>query len=235
MQNLSIVLSTFNEEQNIAITINKLLTKECVKEIIVIDDDSKDRTIEILKTFNNPKINFKIRKNIKNFSTAFIDGLNLVKGDYILRFDLDMYNYIDYFIENFDKMNLQTDCLIFSRYVNNGKDKRSKYRSLPSYLLNKACQLLLYKEIKDYTSCVIIIKKNVLRDVFPKKTNYANFIIDFIFSLKRKNKIINEIPFTQDKNTEYNSKSAANLFKFMINGSFYLISILRCVYIKNLN
>ena len=169
MQNLSIVLSTFNEEQNIAITINKLLTKECVKEIIVIDDDSKDRTIEILNTFNNPKINFKKRKNIKNFSTAFIDGLNLVKGDYILRFDLDMYNYIDYFIENFNKMNLQTDCLIFSRYVNNGKDERRKYRSLPSLLLNKACQLFLYNEIKDYTSCVIILKKMFLRMFFQKK------------------------------------------------------------------
>ncbi|WP_075506715.1 glycosyltransferase [Candidatus Pelagibacter communis] len=234
MNNLSIVLCTLNEGKNIASAIDKLLIKDTVKEIIIIDDDSQDETIDILNGYKNPKIYFKVRKNTKNFSSAFIDGLYLAKGDYILRFDLDMFNYIDFFIDTFLNIDHRTDCLIFSRYVENGIDKRSNYRSIPSWILNKLCQLLLFKDIKDYTGCIIIIKKKVLKEIFPKKTNYANFIIDFIFDLKRKNKILIEVPFTQDKITEFNSKSGPNIIKFIINGSFYLISILRCFLIKNL-
>ena len=235
MFNLSIVLSTFNEVANIKPTLNKLINKQCIKEIIIIDDNSNDGTIDILKTFNNPKIKFKIRKNIRGFASAFIDGLEIAKSDYILRFDLDMYESIDYFLENFNKIDPDTDCLIFSRYINKGTDQRSIYRSFPSLIINKLCQFFLYENIKDYTSCIILFKREILKNHYPKKTNYANFIIEFIFDLKRNNKVIKEIPFKQLKSTELNSKSAPNIFKFIFNGSLYLISIIKCLYIKFTN
>ena len=228
MGNLSIVLSTYNEVENIKAAIDKSINYPVVKEIIIIDDNSTDGTIDILKNYNNPKIKFIVRKNIKNFASAFIDGIKLCTGDYILRFDLDMYNSIDYFIKSFKNMTKEEDCIIFSRYIENASDERSKYRKLPSLIINKMCQFFLYSQIKDYTSCIIIFKKNILKEIFPKNTFYANFIIDFVFEMKKKNKIIKEVPFIQERYTELNSKSAPSVLKFLINGLFYFISILRC-------
>ena len=235
MKDLSIVLSTYNEVNNIRQTINSLLTKNNVKEIIIIDDDSNDGTIDVLKKLQNSKIKIVIRKKIRGFASAFIDGLKIATGDYILRFDLDMYESIDFFFDAFQKISTNEDCIIFSRYIGNGKDYRSIYRSMPSYILNKLCQKLLYSKIKDYTSCIIIFKRDILSEIFPKNTHYANFIIDFIFEMIRKNKNIKEVPFVQNKITEVNSKSAPNVIKFLFNGSFYLFSILRCMFIKLLN
>ena len=235
MKDLSIVLSTYNEANNIRQTINSLLTKNNVKEIIIIDDDSNDGTIDVLKKLQNSKIKIVIRKKIRGFASAFIDGLKIATGDYILRFDLDMYESIDFFFDAFQKISTNEDCIIFSRYIGNGKDYRSIYRSMPSYILNKLCQKLLYSKIKDYTSCIIIFKRDILSEIFPKNTHYANFIIDFIFEMIRKNKNIKEVPFVQNKITEVNSKSAPNVIKFLFNGSFYLFSILRCMFIKLLN
>lgn len=235
MKDLSIVLSTYNEANNIRQTINSLLTKNNVKEIIIIDDDSSDGTIDVLKKLQNSKIKIVIRKKIRGFASAFIDGLKIATGDYILRFDLDMYESIDFFFDAFQKIGTNEDCIIFSRYIGNGKDYRSIYRSMPSYILNKLCQKLLYSKIKDYTSCIIIFKRDILSEIFPKNTHYANFIIDFIFEMIRKNKNIKEVPFVQNKITEVNSKSAPNVIKFLFNGSFYLFSILRCMFIKLLN
>ena len=112
-------------------------------------------------------------------------------------------------------------------YVIDGSDERSNYRSFPSLLINKLCQTLLYNQIKDYTSCIILFKKKILLEVFPKNTHYANFIIDFIFELLKNNKNVVEVAFTQDKYTEENSKSAPNIIRFFFNGIFYLFSILR--------
>ena len=227
MGNLSIVLSSYNEVENIKFAIDALVNQSVVKEIIIIDDNSSDGTIDILENYNHPKIKFVVRKNIRGFASAFIDGIKLCSGEYILRFDIDMHNSIDHFIKTFENIKNE-DCIIFSRYVENALDERSKYRRLPSLVINKLCQLLLYSQIKDYTSCIIIFNRNILTDIFPKNTFYANFIIDFIFELKKNNKIIKEVPFIQEKNTELNSKSAPSILKFLTNGLYYLISILRC-------
>ena len=235
MKDLSIVLCTYNEANNIRQTINNLLTKDNVKEIIIIDDDSNDGTVDILKNLQNSKIKIVIRKKIRGFASAFIDGLKIATGDYILRFDLDMYESIDFFFDAYQKISTDEDCIIFSRYIDNGMDSRSAYRSIPSYILNKLCQKFLSSKVKDYTSCIMIFKRDILSEIFPKNTHYANFIIDFVFEMIRKNKNIKEVPFVQNKITEANSKSAPNVIKFLFNGSFYLFSILRCMFIKFLN
>jgi dolichol-phosphate mannosyltransferase len=231
MSNLSIVLCTYNEASNIKQTLNKLINKNSIKEIIIIDDSSTDGTSNIIESFDNDKIKLYIRKNTKGFASAFIFGIMMSSGDYILRFDVDMFAEIDFFLGTFEK-NKDKDCVIFSRYKENGKDLRSNYRKIPSLILNKICQHLLSKKIKDYTSCIIFFKRNLLSDIIPQNSYYANFIIEFVFSLILKKKNYLEIGFKQKKSTELNSKSSPNILGFLKNGFFYLITILKCVLLK---
>jgi hypothetical protein len=148
-----------------------------------------------------------------------------------MRFDVDMHSEIDLFLNTFEK-NTDKECLIFSRYVVNGDDQRGLYRKLPSIIINKLCQYLLSNKIKDYTSCIIFFKKDILMDIMPKNTRYANFIIEFVFFLILKKKNFLEIGFIQKKNTELNSKSSPNILGFLKNGFFYLLTIFRCILFK---
>ena len=231
MNNLSIVLSTYNEVNNIKQTLTKLVSKESVSEIIIVDDNSTDGTSDIIKTMNNDKIKLFVRKKTKGFASAFIFGIMMSNGNHILRFDLDMYSEIDFFIDTFEK-NKDRDCVIFSRYILGGKDLRGSYRKISSFILNKLCQFLLSHRIKDYTSCIMFFKRNLLSDILPQNSYYANFIVEFSFSLILKKKNFLEIPFTQKKNTELNSKSSPSILGFLKNGFFYLITILKCVLSK---
>ncbi|MDB9825811.1 glycosyltransferase family 2 protein [Candidatus Pelagibacter sp.] len=231
MNNLSIVLSTYNEAHNIEQTLTKLINKETVKEIIIVDDNSSDETSNIINNIKNSKIKLFVRKNTRGFASAFIFGLMMSNGEYVLRFDLDMHSEIDLFINSFEK-NKDKDCVIFSRYTENGKDLRGMYRKIPSLIINKLCQFLLSNKIKDYTSCIMFFKKSILKDILPKNTYYANFIIEFIFLLIIKKKNYLEVGFTQKQLTELNSKSSPNIIGFVKNGFFYLLSILRCILFK---
>ena len=231
MNNLSIVLSTYNEENNIKQSLIKLLNNTSVKEIIIVDDSSTDNTVNIINHLRNDKIKLFIRKTTKGFASAFIFGVVMSSGKYILRFDLDMHTEIDFFIKTFQE-NKDKDCVIFSRYVKNGFDSRGNYRKISSLLLNKICQYLLSKKIKDYTSCIMFFKRDLLSDILPKNSYYANFIIEFAFSLVLKKKDYLEIGFIQKKDTELNSKSAPNILKFIKNGFFYLITIFKCILLK---
>ena len=234
MSNLSIILCAYNEADSIQKTLVKLINKDSIKEIIIVDDNSTDGTSEIIKGFDSDKIKLFIRKNTKGFASAFIFGIMMSRGDYILRFDIDMFDEIDFFLNTFEK-NKDNDCVIFSRYVMGGEDLRSGYRKMPSLILNKLCQYLLSGKIKDYTSCIMFFKRNLLSDITPQNSHYANFIIEFVFLLILKKKNYLEISFVQKKSTELNSKSSPSILGFLKNGFFYLITILKCVLLKVIN
>ncbi len=234
MDNLSVVLCTYNEEKFIGKTLIKLINNEIINEIIVIDDNSNDSTINIINKIQSNKIKLFVRKNTRGFASALSYGISMTSQKYILRFDIDMYSEIDYFLDKF-KEHKEKDCIIFSRYVEGGKDMRGSYRKFSSFILNKICTILLSSKIKDYTSCIMFFKKEILKDVPIKNTLYANFIIEFNFLLIIKRKYFLELPFIQKKNTEENSKSAPNLFTFIKNGSLYILTIMKCLLIKFIN
>lgn len=81
---LSAAIATFNEEENIAECLESI--KDIVDEIIIVDGGSKDKTVEIAKSFNakviqtdNPPI-FHINKQ-KSFDAC--------RGEWILYLDAD--------------------------------------------------------------------------------------------------------------------------------------------------
>ena len=230
MEQISIILCTFNEKEKIKVTIEKLLMYN-VFEIIIVDDNSNDGTIEEIKKINNTKLKLFQRKKTRGFASAFIFGVMMSKGEFVFRFDVDMYENIDFFFSKI-KSDSEKDLLIFSRYVEGGDDKRNTYRRLPSLIINKMCQIFLSSKIKDYTSAIIYFNKNILQDITLKNTIYANFIIEFIFMNIIKKNLIKEVPFIQSKSTQENSKSAPNILKFLYYGSLYSLTIIYCLTLK---
>ena len=99
---------------------------------------------------------------------------------------------INYFLSTFKRYK-HKECFIFSRYVKNGKDMRGNFRKLSSLIVNKVCNFLLSNKIKDFTSCIMIFDKKILKDIKIKNTAYANFIVKFVFLLIEKKKKFRKI------------------------------------------
>ena len=89
MEQISIILCTFNEKEKIKVTIEKLLMYN-VFEIIIVDDNSNDGTIEEIKKINNTKLKLFQRKKTRGFASAFIFGVMMSKGEFVFRFDVDI-------------------------------------------------------------------------------------------------------------------------------------------------
>jgi glycosyltransferase involved in cell wall biosynthesis len=96
---ISTVIITKNEAENIAKCLNSI--ENIVSEIILIDDFSVDKTIEIAESF--PRIRVFQRK-FDNFITQKNYGNSKVENEFILSLDAD--EYVDggfgYFINNVD-------------------------------------------------------------------------------------------------------------------------------------
>lgn len=87
---LSIILPAYNAEKYIAETIESVLNQEYTDfELLILDDGSKDKTAEIIKTFDDTRIRYiKNEKNLGLIQTLN-KGISLAKGMYIGRIDAD--------------------------------------------------------------------------------------------------------------------------------------------------
>ncbi|GIW62184.1 MAG: hypothetical protein KatS3mg091_663 [Patescibacteria group bacterium] len=107
----SVIIPTFNGEKTIGVLLKKLrqifYSSSYKYEVIIIDSESKDKTLEVVKKFNrilNLRI-FTIKKNEFNHGLTRNLGVSLSKGEYILFFSQDAVpvnnNFLDYLISDF--------------------------------------------------------------------------------------------------------------------------------------
>jgi len=91
MNNISLLLLTKNEQENLMKWGSWIHELSCVNEIIVIDDESTDNTVKILKSFSSSKLSITIftRKLNNNFSDQRNFGVSKCHNDWILFLDAD--------------------------------------------------------------------------------------------------------------------------------------------------
>jgi dolichol-phosphate mannosyltransferase len=84
----SLVVPTYNEAKNVVAmveSLTELLDRACpdAYEIILVDDDSPDRTWEIAQNLNYPQLRVMRRTEERGLATAVIRGWQVARGDII--------------------------------------------------------------------------------------------------------------------------------------------------------
>jgi glycosyltransferase involved in cell wall biosynthesis len=93
---ISAVIPVYNEEESLEafykVLVPNLSKLDKVYEIIFVDDGSTDKTISILKTFENKNNNVKVLSFRKNRGKAEVltSGFQAAKGDFIVTLDADL-------------------------------------------------------------------------------------------------------------------------------------------------
>lgn len=102
MQKLSIVIPVYNEEKFVATTIQRVLEvdlKDIQREVVVVDDGSKDKTVDILNKLSQQFPEIKVYQQPVNMGkgAALRRGFQEATGDIILIQDADLeYDPSDY-------------------------------------------------------------------------------------------------------------------------------------------
>jgi dolichyl-phosphate beta-glucosyltransferase len=170
---ISIVIPAYNEETRLPSTLRAILDFMSARneelELIVVDDGSKDNTIEVAKTFLENVRVISLDKN-SGKGAAVRAGMLAAKGDYIFFSDADLSTPI----YELDKLLLElknsSDIAIGSRALDYSSIKVHQpfYRELMGKTFNKIVQLLVVKGIQDTQCGFKGFKKSVVKEVFGK-------------------------------------------------------------------
>lgn len=197
---LSVIIPTFNEKENIISTIHSILDtipKTVPFEIIVIDDDSPDKTWDLVnKKFSKRKNIYAIRRIncTKGLSPSVIEGFSHAKGDYFLVMDADG-QHDETRIPDMLKQIKSHDIVLGSRFIPGGSVKGwSKKRVFVSKVAALLAKPLLSTKINDPMSGFFIISKHV----FLKVKNHINpqgykIMLDILFAFPKASVV--EVPY----------------------------------------
>ncbi len=176
---LSIIIPVYNEEKTITEILDKVsnIKLSLERELIVVDDYSKDKTLEILEKRKDITL-IKHEKNLGK-GAAVRSGIKNSKGDIVVVQDADLeYDPNDYSKLLQPILNNEVSIVYGSRFLNKkfkifGKDKTI----LPSHLIgNKLLTLittiLFQKKLTNMETCYKVFKKDVLKNIILKSNRF---------------------------------------------------------------
>jgi dolichol-phosphate mannosyltransferase len=229
MGGVSVVLPTFNEAGNIGRLIEELgRVLPPTAEIIVVDDDSPDRTWEVVEGLKEryPRLRLIRRLGRRGLTSAIREGIEAAQGPLVFWMDCDLSMPPALMPRLLEGLK-DHDIVVASRYVPGGAEKG--HSLLGSFLSRWICRLsswFLDPSIKDYTSGYVGTRKEVLEAV-PLEGDYGEYCIAFLYRALRKRYRILEIPYTCLPRHSGESKTATHLFGYLKRGRKYLTTLIR--------
>ncbi len=219
---VSIVFPTYNEAENIVPLIKR--TQESLKdyqlEIIVVDDDSPDKTWELASLLNSPDVKVVRRINQRKLVGAIQKGIDLAKGKYVVWMDADQSmppELVPKMIPYLDRYGV----CVGSRYAKGGKDARPFLRVASSRFINLLANIVLNFKVLDYDSGFIAARKDVLENYRLSDSGYGEYCIDFLYRVGKKHRI-KEVGYSFTDRRAGQSKTAATLFGLFKFGLIYM-------------
>lgn len=209
---ISIVIPAYNEEYRLPVTLERieryLSNRSFQFEIVIVDDCSIDRTVEIAEQFCRSKQIGRVLRNSENRGKGFSvkRGMLEAKGDYILFSDADLSTPI----EELEKLlHLLTegscDIAIASR-AHRDSDVRLYqpwYRWAMGNIFNALVRMLAVKGFKDTQCGFKCFKREAAMRIFSQQqlTGFA-FDVEILYLAQKAGYVIREIPVTWTNSPE---------------------------------
>ncbi len=208
-EKLSLIIPVYNEENTLEDILTKVLnTKFSMEtEIIIVDDCSKDGSLEKIKKFaeKNKRIKFFMHSKNKGKGSAVKTGIENSNGTIIGIQDSDLeYNPED--INSLIKpiLNKRFEVVYGSRFLKNYQYKKNRFY-YGNKFLSLFTSIIYLRKITDMETCYKFCRKEVL-DGINLKARRFDMEPELTSKIIRKGYKIKEIPIDYNPRTEEQGK-----------------------------
>lgn len=228
---LSIVIPAYNEEESIAETIDQIeeaFSKVAIEhEIFIVNDNSKDNTLEVLAQLAQkyPSLKYETNHGPNGFGYAVRYGLERFSGDCVAVMMADLsdspYDLIRYYTTMVEG---NYDCVFGSRFMKGGKVIDYPFvKKIINRVANFIIKTTMRIKYNDTTNAFKLYKKEVIEGVKPILSPHFNLTIEL--PLKA---IIRGYSYTVVPNSWTNRKYGVSKLKIKEMGSRYFFILVYC-------
>jgi glycosyltransferase involved in cell wall biosynthesis len=162
---ISVVITVFNEEENVKPLLEKLYQSlnGIEYEVIFVDDGSTDRTVEVIKQNAWERVKVVIFNKNSGQTAAMAAGINQAMGEFIVLMDGDLQNDPADIPLLLTKIEEEHFDLVAGHRVN--RQDGFILRKLPSKIANKLIRKLTGVKISDYGCSLKIFRKDIAKNM----------------------------------------------------------------------
>lgn len=228
---LSVVIPAYNEEGSIEESV-RAIHEELVKhaidhQILVVNDNSKDRTEQILSALalELPQVEYINNPGLNGFGNAVRTGLDNFSGDCVAVMMGDLSDSPADLVRFFNKMQEGYDCVFGSRFIRGGKIyDYPKLKLLINRVANTIVQVVLGLRYNDATNAFKLYSKETIQGLKPFLAHHFNLTLEL--PLKA---IVRGYSYAVIPNSWTNRKTGISKLKIREMGSRYFFILLYCL------
>ena len=210
---LSVVVPTFNERENVPILINRLAAalSDIPWEVIFVDDDSPDGTSAVVKEIaaTNPRVRCIRRLARRGLAGACIEGILASHATYVAVMDGDLQHDETVLPQMLRELRTgRSDIVVASRHLLRASalGLSSRARFAGSQLAASLANRLLRIDITDPLSGFFMIRREVVEDIAPRLSTQGFKILIDILASARDRLRLHELPSMMRPRREGTSK-----------------------------
>lgn len=234
---LSVVIPAYNEEGSIAKTIEflsqTLAEANVPHEILVVNDNSRDRTELILQdiTAHSDRIRYLNNYYPNGFGFAVRCGIENFSGDAVAVVMADSSDSPDDLVRYYHKLQEGYECVFGSRFVRGGKIIDYPVHKLTiNRLANLFIKVLFGLKYNDTTNAFKAYRREVIEGIFPLISHHFNLTVEM--PLKS---IIRGYSYATIPISWRNRQTGVSKLKIKEMGSRYLFIVLYALLEKKLS
>ncbi|HEU5165399.1 MAG TPA: glycosyltransferase family 2 protein [Chitinophagaceae bacterium] len=228
---LSVVIPVHNEDGSIKSSVieiySALSSNNIPHEILVVNDNSKDNTEEILKDLKAeiPTLTYINNQGPGGFGYAVRAGLENFSGDCVAIMMGDMSDSPEDLVKFYRKICEGYDCVFGSRFVKGGRIYNyPRLKLIINRIANSLVQICFGIRYNDTTNAFKLYKKETINGLKPFLSPHFNLTLEL--PLKA---IVRGYSYTILPNSWTNRKSGKSKLKIREMGSRYFFILLYCL------
>ena len=159
-QAITVIIPCLNEEQGIEKVLRAM--PDFVDQVIVVDNNSTDRTSEVARSLGANVI----REEVRGYGRSYKRGFTQATGDLIVTLDGDHSYPVDalsYLIEAF--LHLEVDFLNASRFPVRDRHAMSLKHKFGNLVLSLAMSVLFFRWVADSQSGMWVFRRAILKEM----------------------------------------------------------------------
>ena len=196
--NISVVMPSYNERDNVPEAMHRIAETlgDSLLEIIIVDDNSPDKTWELVEEMHREDPRFKVMRRMlkRGLASALAEGTRAAKGDIIVWLDCDLGIPPEDITKLVEKLP-EYDVAIGSRYVPGGMDTRHKFRGFLSHVFNWYTRLVLGRHFWDWTSGFAAATKEAMQKCPLTEDGFGEYFIEWVYVCTLNNIKMVEVPY----------------------------------------
>ncbi len=193
---LSIVIPVYNEEETVLALINRVLEQDFDKELVVVDDGSKDNTREVLKSITDERVHIYYQDVNQGKGAALRRGFKEATGDIVLIQDADLeYDPAEYGKLLGPILDGRADVVYGSRFLGGPHRVLFFWHYLGNKFLTLLSNMTTNLNLTDMETCYKVFKREVIQSI-PLKCDRFGFEPEITAKLSKRKWRIYEVPIS---------------------------------------